>query len=125
MYIYIYLYLDAYDKSSEDLSPESSTVTLTNARTAVFMDKRKFKKFSNFPDPKYPFLTKTQAFIKAICQELKMSLSIKKGLRKLKWHCKAYDTESIHYENIMHGGSLLIDVIAKLFNIMLSISHTH
>jgi hypothetical protein len=44
MYIYIGLYLDAYDKSSEDLSPESSTVTLTNTRTAVFMDKRKLKK---------------------------------------------------------------------------------
>jgi hypothetical protein len=35
--IYIGLYLDAYDKSSEDLGPESSTVTLTNTGTAVFM----------------------------------------------------------------------------------------
>jgi hypothetical protein len=32
--IFIGLYLDAYDKSSEDLSPESSTVTLKNTGTA-------------------------------------------------------------------------------------------
>jgi hypothetical protein len=41
--IYIGLYLDAFDKLSEDLSPESSTVTLKNTGTAFFMDTRKFK----------------------------------------------------------------------------------
>jgi hypothetical protein len=48
---------------------------------------------------------------------------IRKALQTCKKR-KACGNDSIHYENIMHGGSLLIDVIAKLFNSMLRFSHT-